>query len=197
MRIILTRHGETIENIEGRFQGHLPGKLSDKGVEQAKKLANRLKEERFDFIFSSDLGRASDTTKEIAKFHKNIKIIFTQELRERNLGELEGVLKSSLGLDKNKLVAGTIESRRGESQKEMFERAKKFINKLKKDFLGKNILIVGHNGINLALTANILGKPFEEYKEIPPQLNCAISIFVLDDKNPVKIEIWNCTKHLD
>ena len=39
MRLILTRHGETEENATGIRQGHLPGKLSEKGIEQAKKLA--------------------------------------------------------------------------------------------------------------------------------------------------------------
>ena len=112
MEIILTRHGETIENIEGRFQGHLPGKLSEKGKIQAKKLALRFKDEKFDYIFSSDLTRAVDTAKEIKKFHQNIPIKFTKELRERNLGELQGVKKSELGLDPNKLVAGTIESKK-------------------------------------------------------------------------------------
>jgi len=43
MKLILTRHGETIENQKGIMQGHLPGHLSKQGVEQAKKLALRLK----------------------------------------------------------------------------------------------------------------------------------------------------------
>ncbi|MDP3026715.1 MAG: histidine phosphatase family protein [Nanoarchaeota archaeon] len=196
MEIILTRHGETIENIEGRFQGQLPGKLSKKGEDQAKKLAIRLKDEKFDYILSSDLTRCADTAKEIRKFHQNTPIEFTKELRERNLGELEGVRKSDLGLDPNKLVAGTIESKKGETQKEMFNRAKKFINKLLKRFPGKKILIVGHNGINKALTANILNKTFKDYEEIEPQLNCAVSIFSLNENNPAEIKLWNCIKHL-
>ena len=90
MILIITRHGETIENKQGIMQGHLPGTLSEHGIEQAKKLAERLKEEKIDFIYSSDLARAADTAKEIAKFHPNISINFTKELRERNLGELQG-----------------------------------------------------------------------------------------------------------
>jgi len=196
MEIVLTRHGETIENIEGRFQGHLPGKLSEKGKEQARKLAIRLKDEKFDYIFSSDLARAADTTKEIKKFHQNTPIEFTKLLRERNLGEFEGVKKSDLGLDPNKLVAGTIESKKGETQKEMYNRAKKFISKLIKRFSDKRVLIVGHNGINKVLTANILNKTFKEYEEIEPQLNCAVSIFILNKNNPAEIKLWNCIKHL-
>jgi len=82
MKLILTRHGETIENQKGIMQGHLPGHLSKQGVEQAKKLALRLKHNEIDAIYSSDLKRAADTAKEIARYHKKIPINFVQELRE-------------------------------------------------------------------------------------------------------------------
>lgn len=82
MKLIITRHGETEENKSGIFQGHLPGKLSPLGIEQAKKLALRLKDENIDFIYSSDLIRSSDTAKEIAKFYPNTPIKFVKELRE-------------------------------------------------------------------------------------------------------------------
>jgi broad specificity phosphatase PhoE len=51
---------------------------------QTQKVAKRLKNEKIDFIYSSDLKRASDTAKEIAKYHPHISIKLTQELRERN-----------------------------------------------------------------------------------------------------------------
>jgi len=49
---------------------------------QAKKLANRLKEEKIDHVYSSDLARTVDTVKEIIKYHPNAQIQFTKELRE-------------------------------------------------------------------------------------------------------------------
>ena len=33
VKIYLTRHGETVENSLGQFQGHAPGHLSEKGKE--------------------------------------------------------------------------------------------------------------------------------------------------------------------
>ena len=45
MKLIITRHGETIENTEGIIQGHLHGTLSKLGKEQARKVAERLKKE--------------------------------------------------------------------------------------------------------------------------------------------------------
>ena len=69
--------------------GHNPGKLSSLGIEQARKLAERLKDEKIDVIFSSDLARAADTAKEIAKFHPNIPLELTKDIRERFLGEIQ------------------------------------------------------------------------------------------------------------
>jgi broad specificity phosphatase PhoE len=196
MRVILTRHGETLENIEGRFQGHLPGTLSDLGIEQAKKLALRLRNEKIDLIISSDLARSADTAKEIANYHNNTTFELSADMRERSLGELEGVKKTDLGLDKNKLVAGTVETKNGETQLEMYERAKNFINRLKKNHTNKTILLVGHNGINMAIIANILDKTFQEYKMIEPQNNCALTIFNINDKKTAEIKLWNDTRHL-
>jgi len=90
MKLILVRHGETEENKKGILQGHLPGKLTELGRDQAKKLALRLKDEKIDAIFSSDLARASDTTREIAKYHPNVPLFFVEELREKNQGSLTG-----------------------------------------------------------------------------------------------------------
>ncbi len=96
MKLILTRHGETEENKSKIFQGHLPTKLSKEGINQVRRLARRLKDEKIDAIYSSDLPRAIDTAKEIAKYHKNACLIFTKELREFDAGELTGKPQSLL-----------------------------------------------------------------------------------------------------
>jgi broad specificity phosphatase PhoE len=69
MRLILTRHGETEENKLGIVQGHMQGTLSKEGIHQAEKLAERLRKEKIDAIFSSDLKRAVDTSKIILSYH--------------------------------------------------------------------------------------------------------------------------------
>ena len=87
MKLIITRHGETEENKAGIIMGHLHGTLSENGKEQAKKVALRLKEEKIDAIYSSDLARSSDTAKEIAKYHPKTPLIFAKDLREKYLGK--------------------------------------------------------------------------------------------------------------
>ena len=61
--LLLTRHGETIENQRYVLQGQLPGTLSPLGKEQAVVLAEQLKQEPLDVIVCSDLARSYDTAK--------------------------------------------------------------------------------------------------------------------------------------
>lgn len=196
MRLIITRHGETEENIAGIIQGHLPGKLSKQGIEQAKKLALRLKNEKIDCIYSSDLARAADTAREIAKFHPDAPITFVKELRERNLGEFQGKKKSDLGWDNKQLMITYLEPKDGETMKQLYNRASKFLHKILKEHLNETILFVGHNGINKAMAAVVMGKSAEEINTINNFKNTSISIFELDENKNHKIHLMNCTAHL-
>lgn len=108
IRLIVIRHGETDENRAGIIQGHLPGKFSSRGIEQAKKAALRLKEEKSDFIYSSDLARAADTAKEIAPFHKAAPVEYVKEPREMNLGEFKGRKRSDFSWDAKGFKAPTL-----------------------------------------------------------------------------------------
>lgn len=196
MKLIITRHGETEENLAGIIQGHLPGTLSKEGIVQAKKVAQRLKDEKIDYIYSSDLARSSDTAKEIAKFHPKAPLVFVKELRERNLGEFQGKKKSDFGWGAKDFKATSLEPKDGETMKDLFNRAEKFLHKLIHLHHKDTVLLVGHNGINKALTAVITGKKAEEIKLIENQENTAISIFEIDESKTHKIHVYNCIKHL-
>ena len=186
VKIIITRHGETEENKQGILQGHLPGVLSNLGIEQAKQLAKRLKNERIDLIFSSDLARASDTAKEIAKLHPEIKLFLVPELRERDQGTITG--KSIKEIDWNK-------PRDTEKSEAMLKRASSFISNLIKKYPDKTVLLVGHNGINKEIIAALLNKGVEELRQIEAQKNTAITIFEIN-KDKIEIKLMNCTEHL-
>jgi len=196
MKLIITRHGETEENKEGIIQGHLPGHLSETGIQQAKKVALRLKDEKIDFIYSSDLDRASDTAKEIAKFHPDIPIEFVKDLREKFLGEWQGKSKKELGFTTNTSVAG-IFPKDGETSEELFNRASNFLHKILSKHLNDTVLFAGHSGINKAMIVVITGKNPEEIKSIENQQNTSISVFEIDEDKNHKIHVFNCINHLD
>ncbi len=88
-QFIIVRHGETEWNIKGIRQGNLDSRLTEKGVTQAKALAQRLAREKFSALYSSDLGRAVHTAKEIAALTGH-EIVTDARLRERHLGNFSG-----------------------------------------------------------------------------------------------------------
>ena len=194
MKLILTRHGQTFENLLGVVQGHLQGKLSPEGRKQIKKLAVRLKNERIDFIYSSDLERAKDTTKEIVKFHQDTPIKYTSLVKERNWGPLQGLPKEEfrkLAYDKKYVEAA---AKRGEieSLAHITERASKFLDKLLHEHSSKTVLVVSHGGFAGVLISLISGKEYTQ-----GQLNTAVNIFELKEDKNHKILLLNSAEHLE
>lgn len=187
MELILTRHGETIGNIKKIAEGHLPGKLSKLGKEQIKKLALKLKNEKIDYIYSSDLQRAKDTTKEISKYHKNIPIKFVKNLREINVGDFTGMADKDIDWDNPpKNLETNIKAQ---------IRIKKLLDKIYSKHKNETVLFVGHSFINKALITAILHESADCMKKYK-QSNTAINTFeIKEDKNHI-IHLLNCVKHL-
>ena len=188
MKLIITRHGETEENKKGILQGHLPGKLTELGIEQAKKVAERLKDEKIDFIYSSDLARASDTAKEIARFHPEAKLFLVQELREKDQKSLSGKLISEIDWNK---------PRDTEKKDSMLKRAKIILEKTYKRHKGETVVFVSHGGLINILISLLLDKPLEVIKKMGHPVNTAVSIFELKEDNKHKMVVFQCGKHLD
>jgi len=189
MKLILTRHGETIENQKKIMQGHMPGHLSKRGIEQAKKLALRLKDEKIDAIYSSNLARAADTAREIAEYHKKIPINFVEELRETDLGSLTGKCSKDIDFDYRPDDI--------ESTASMQKRAKKLLDKVYNKYPNKTVLFVGHNGINKALISVILNKSADQIEEIENQFNTSVNIFEIREDKKHVVHLMNCVKHLE
>jgi len=196
MKLIITRHGETEENKAGIIMGHLHGTLSENGKEQAKKVALRLKEEKIDAIYSSDLARSSDTAKEIAKYHPKTPLIFAKDLREKYLGEWQGKNKKDLGFTSNTSLV-ELSPKDGETNEELFNRARDFLHKTLLVHVNDTVLFVGHNGIGKALIAVITGKKFNDIKAIENLHNTSINIFDINEDKSHKIHLFNCSKHLE
>ena len=188
MKIILTRHGETVENIKGISQGQTPGTLSKRGVEQAKMLAIRLKDEKIDYIYSSDLGRAVDTVKEVAKYHPHLKVNFTKLLRERDIKEFAGKPGNKIDWYDN---TGRIET-----ADQMEKRAKKFIDKAYESHKKETILVLAHGGINAAILAVITGSSYADVFLMEDWHNTNVTVLEIYEDKSHKIHCMNCTRHL-
>ena len=60
-KIYLFRHGRTEYNVKGLFCGHHHTKLTWKGKVDAKKVAKKLKEKKFQVTFHTSLPRSKET----------------------------------------------------------------------------------------------------------------------------------------
>ena len=89
-KLILVRHGETEWNDSARFQGQTDIPLNARGRAQAAQVAQRLLRETIAAIYSSDLSRALDTAREIAREH-NLAVNVSEQLREASFGSWEGL----------------------------------------------------------------------------------------------------------
>ncbi len=186
MKLILTRHGETEENKKGIMQGQKIGTLSKKGILQAKKLALRLKGKKIDAVYSSDLARAKNTAKEIMIFHPKTSLHFSKNLRETNLGKYTGKKASAIDwANRPKSI---------ESRASMMKRVKKVLDKAYKKYPNGTVLFVGHIGTNKSLSRVILKNPL---KKITCQPNVAITVFEIREDSKHKVQLLNCTNHLD
>lgn len=188
MKLIIVRHGQTEENVAGILQGHLPGKLTSLGISQAKKVAKRLENEKIDAIYSSDLARASDTAKEIARHHPEADLYFVKELREKDQGDLTG--KNVNEIDWSK-------PRNTEKSDKMARRAKSILNKAYNQYKNKTVVFVSHGGLIRILTVLIMNKPLVYRKELKDSINSGVSIFELKEDQNHKVVVLNCGKHLE
>ncbi len=162
--ITFLRHGESVGNMENRFQGHADFPLTDKGRTQARLLAERWKAEgrTFDRAFSSPLLRARETA-EIVCAALDVPLEFDPDWMEINNGLLAGLddeQAEQVAPRPDFMTPYTRFGKTGESRWEVYLRAGRNILKLVDNPAGRT-LVVAHGGIlNMTMYA-ILGIPLQ------------------------------------
>jgi broad specificity phosphatase PhoE len=200
MKVIFTRHGETQENVAGISMGQgLDGTLNNAGIRQAQKLAHRLKNERIEHVYTSDLKRALDTANEILRFHPGAELVPTLHLRERNLGSYEGGPREhwKKAMKESPLPFHAFKPEKGESYQELQERVKNFWQQVSAQHPYDNLLIVSHTGTLTMLFLHLYNRPvtLEEYEQFKPD-NTAITICEFDVAGQCTTHLLNSTEHL-
>lgn len=160
--LYITRHGQTVWNIERRFQGRKDSPLTELGRTQASLLHERIKNFDLDAIYTSPSKRTMETTR-LIKGGLDIPVYEAEELYEMNFGDWEGmsideVLKDysqvyeHLVYEPSKYVPIT-----GETFEEIFNRTKRIIEHIKEKHEAQKILIVTHG-----LTRKVLMAQFHK-----------------------------------
>jgi len=165
--LYLVRHGETEDNVNQILQGQTDGKLTTTGIEQAKELRDKLANNHFDAILSSDLQRAVDTAMILNEPH-HLNIEQTKLLRERNWGDFTGRFIPEIQEEKFPDNVEPID--------EMFSRAMNFLTFIKATYRDQNVLAVGHGLFNRFIQAAYHKKTI---RDIPRMVNAEVRILEL------------------
>ncbi|KAH9701819.1 6-phosphofructo-2-kinase/fructose-2,6-bisphosphatase [Citrus sinensis] len=166
--ILLTRHGESRDNVRGRIGGDTI--LSDAGEIYAKKLANfvekRLKSERAASIWTSTLQRTILTASPIAGFPK----IQWRALDEINAGVCDGMtyeeIKKNMPEEYEARKKDKLRYRypRGESYLDVIQRLEPVIIELERQ--RAPVVVISHQAVLRALYAYFADRPLKEIPHI-------------------------------
>jgi len=171
MRLILIRHGETLWNEHHKFQGISDIELSPKGMSQAKKLAESLKEEALSKIYTSPLIRARQTAEQIARYH-DCQVIVVEDLKELNQGRLEGLTAEEMRRDFPDFLRNWVQNPeraqlpQGESLGEVQRRAWAAILRMKEEHSKDTVAAVAHSFVNLMILCRILEIPLQQFRKL-------------------------------
>jgi probable phosphoglycerate mutase len=150
--LIVIRHGETDWNRQHRFQGQIDVPLNALGLQQARRLADRLADEPIDVLLSSDLQRAQATAEAVAGRHGLAPQV--QPLwREQGFGVLEGLDVPTIRERHPDLWARWTRHEAdyalpgGESNDAFHSRVMRALHALVAAHAGRRVVVVTHGGV--------------------------------------------------
>ena len=204
MEIYFVRHGQTIWNVEKRFQGLSDSPLTELGITQAKLLGKKLKDIKFDKFYSTSLKRAYDTANYI-KGNRKQKVEIFDDFVEISMGDMEGIKQE----DFKKLYPEQVKnfffnqleydpsSFGGESFLEVRERVIRGLNKfieLNKNY--ERVLVVSHGATLKTLLHYISGKDISTLSDEAIPKNTSYTI-VKYQNGKFEITDFSNTSHLE
>ena len=204
MKLYFVRHGRTIWNLEGRFQGAGgDSPLLPESIDTLKVLGQYLNNIPFDDIYSSDLPRAVKSAKIIqSQLQSPCPLKSISDLREWQLGKLEGLKIATL----NAIYPQQIKAFRtnlAQFDTKMFEaeslysttqRTIQFIKSLKES-PAENILIVGHGANLTASLRTLLGYKEPLLRKDGGLANASLTVLETKDFETFTLEMWNDTSY--
>lgn len=182
MDVLLVRHGESVWNLEGRFQGRKDSPLSPRGVAQAQALATRLRTEPIDAIFSSPLSRAAATARCCAETLE-LQVALDERLLEISHGTWEGRLRADIAAREGDLLQlwqaqpDRVRFPQGETLAEVDRR----LNNLWQELAGSHhgaVLLLTHDVIVRLAVLAAQHRPLAEFHKVQID-NAALNRFTL------------------
>ena len=204
MKFYFIRHGKTLWNLEGRFQGASgDSPLLEKSIETLKQLGQYLQEIPFDVIYSSDLPRAVTSAQIIqSQLKVSCPLRETSLLREWQLGKLEGakfatleaIYPEQLKAFRTNLAKFDSTMFGAESVYQTTQRTINFVKSLQdQDF--EHVLIVGHGANLTASIRTLLGYDTSLLRKDGGLANASVTIVETEDFKNFNLLVWNDTSY--
>jgi alpha-ribazole phosphatase len=177
LRLYLIRHGEVEGAVSGKLLGRTDTPLSERGIEQAAKLAEILSTAQLSAVYCSDLQRARVTAEVIAKSN-NVKAQESPAWREIDMGEWDGRTIAALHDDAPELLArlfedpASFEYPGGESFACFTARVLKAVDQLLITHKSGEVVLVAHGGVCRAIIGNALGIPGKNWLRLAQDYGC-------------------------
>jgi broad specificity phosphatase PhoE len=200
---LLIRHGQSQGNAEGRFGGHTATPLSALGLRQAEATAEALATKNFSAIYSSDLARAVETARPLARL-TGLEIQRSEAFRERSVGVMEGLTFEEAAAQHPDQYAALL--RRdfdhvllgGESYRQLLDRAAQQLDQAIERHKSGRIAVFSHTGTICILALHLMGAL--DAPQLRPvwiaTSNCGINSFDLRSDGFVRVNAINDTRHL-
>jgi glucosyl-3-phosphoglycerate phosphatase len=172
---VLWRHGQTIWNVERRFQGQTDIPLDETGEAQAEYAARRLATLRPDAIFSSDLTRATSTAAPLARL-TGLSVTLDKDLRERSGGDWEGLTDDEIA-ERYPAERASWNPPNGEPTAAVADRVRVSLARIAATLGEGQLAVVVSHGAALRLgMERLLGLPEEAFGALGPLSNCSWSV---------------------
>ena len=154
--IYIVRHGETAWNHLGKIMGRCDEPLNDNGIRQAYEVKEHIDKLKIDLIICSPLLRARQTA-EIINEDRNLEIILDERIIERDYGEFDGQKKDNTDYEDVWNYYLNKQFEKAENIKVFFDRVYSFLDDIKKRYPDKDILLVCHGGVSMAVECYFTG----------------------------------------
>ncbi len=195
--LYLIRHGETEGSEVKRYKGSIDVPLSERGIEQIKRLTEFLDRSYKSYkthnglkaVYCSPLSRALKSAEIIAKPH-GLKPVVIHDLRERSFGIWEGMsfdeIREKYPDEFNAWAGNPLKYSpiKGESTIDVRDRVVKVIEEILSNHSEETIAVVAHGGVNRVMLCHFLGIPLENIFRIEQDTAC-INIIEFWDNYPV------------
>jgi broad specificity phosphatase PhoE len=151
--MLVVRHGQSVWNAEGRWQGHADPPLSALGVLQAKSAAAALGS--LDAIVASDLARAVETARTIAGELGLGPVATDARLREVDAGEWTGLTRDEIEVAWPGFLTAGHRPPAFEPWAHVAERAAEALHRIGRLHPGGQVLVVSHSGVVRSLERHL------------------------------------------